>query len=308
MAISTSSSLTAEVRQSYDKVMLHKAIPELQYNRFARKSRIPAGEGVVLNFRRSSLLAAATTPLTEGITPLGQTMVITNIPVTVAQYGNWVGFSDVVTVTAIDPILVENAENLGQNAGNTMDQLARTIAVAGTNVQYVNNRVSRVTVAAGDILADADVKKMRRNLANNNAKRIPGLNAFGSIVHPYGYYDLQGTLGFTNTGYYQDKEMIFSGEFTELYGVKFFESTNAQVFAAAGAAGIDVYATMVFGDEAFGAVDIAKLGLETIYHEPGSSGGVDPLNQRQTQAWKGTYAGIILNQSWMLRVEHAVSA
>lgn len=300
--------LSAEIRQSYDKVMLHVAIPELFHTKYSKKNRIPKGEGVTLNWRRASLLPPATTPLTEGVTPAASAMTVANIQVTAQQYGNWVGFSDVVTVASIDPLLMENAKILGQNAGNTMDILARNAFLLGQNVQYANGRITRGTVATGDVITDLEIKKMVRYMKRNNAKPIPGVGGYVAIVSPETFMDLQNTDAFRLTGFYQDKNNIYEGRIISLYGVYFMETTNAGIAAGAGAGGINVHQTLVFGDQATATVDIEQLGLQTIYHPLGAAGASDPLNQLQTQGWKTTFAAAILNDAFMLRVEHAVTA
>jgi len=303
-----SSSLAAEIRDFYDLTMLDKAIPELVHTRYAMKKRIPKNSGRTIHWRRSSLLAPATTPLTEGVTPAGAPMTVTDVPVTVGQFGNFVAFSDIVPVTSIDNIMTENAENLGQNAGNTFDLIAAGVYNAGTNVMYANGRVSRGTVAAGDVITDLEIKKMRRGLKRANCRPISSISGYVAIVHPDTFLDLQNTDGFRLTGFYQDKESIHNGSIIKLYDIYFLETTNAMQFAAQGAGGLNVYSTIVFGQNAIATVDIEQLGLETIYKPLGSAGTADPLNQNQTQGWKGTFAAKILNDTWLLRVEHATTA
>lgn len=73
----------------------------------------------------------------------------------------------------------------------------------------------------------------------------------------------------------------------------------------------DVHATLVFGKDAYGIVDIegSSGALQTIIKPHGSAGASDPLNQRATIAAKvQAYTAVILNNLWMLRIEHGVSA
>ncbi len=75
-------------------------------------------------------------------------------------------------------------------------------------------------------------------------------------------------------------------------------------------AAMDVHATLIFGKDAYGVVDVEGNGaLEIIIKPQGSSGTADPLNQRGTVGAKvAAYASTILNDLWILRIEHAVSA
>lgn len=78
----------------------------------------------------------------------------------------------------------------------------------------------------------------------------------------------------------------------------------------AGADGAEVHATLVFGKDAYGIVDVADGGaLQIIIKDHGSAGASDPLNQRATVGAKvAAYACRILNDLWLLRIEHRVSA
>lgn len=73
-------------------------------------------------------------------------------------------------------------------------------------------------------------------------------------------------------------------------------------------AGIDVHAALVFGRDAYGTVDIDGSGaIESIIKPLGH--GDDPLNQRATFGAKiKAYTACILNDDWLVRIEHAVSA
>jgi N4-gp56 family major capsid protein len=73
----------------------------------------------------------------------------------------------------------------------------------------------------------------------------------------------------------------------------------------AGAAGRDIYSTLVLGKNAFGVTEIEGGGLQFIVKQLGSSGTADPLNQRATSGWKATKVAEILVDNYMVRVETA---
>ena len=72
----------------------------------------------------------------------------------------------------------------------------------------------------------------------------------------------------------------------------------------------DVHATLVFGADAYGVIDVDGSGaVETIIKPCGSEGSADPLNQRSTVGAKvAAYAAKVLNPLWIVRIEHGVSA
>lgn len=73
--------------------------------------------------------------------------------------------------------------------------------------------------------------------------------------------------------------------------------------------GMDVHATLVFGADAYGVIDVDGEGcLQTIVKPCGSGGASDPLDQRATVGAKvAAYTARILNNLWIVRIEHAVS-
>ena len=78
--------------------------------------------------------------------------------------------------------------------------------------------------------------------------------------------------------------------------------------ADAGKDGCKVYATLVFGDNAYGTTSIEGGGLEHIVKQLGSSGANDPLNQRATVGWKANKVSMRLCEAFMIRIETASSA
>lgn len=70
-----------------------------------------------------------------------------------------------------------------------------------------------------------------------------------------------------------------------------------------------VHATLVFGKDAYGVVDIDGKGAVQLIIKPhGSSGAADPLDQRATVGAKVTaYTCVVLNDLWLVKIEHTVS-
>jgi hypothetical protein len=71
----------------------------------------------------------------------------------------------------------------------------------------------------------------------------------------------------------------------------------------AGKNGRDVYATIVLGENAYGATEIEGGGLMHIVKQLGSAGTADPLNQRATAGWKATKVAKRLVEEYMVRIE-----
>ena len=146
-----------------------------------------------------------------------------------------------------------------------------------------------------------------RTLVTNRAQRINGF--YQAIIHPRVAYDLQGTAEWVTAQQFAQSGRQFDGSLGELYGVKFWVSDKAKVYPNAGVGGaVDVYASLFFGANAFGVINLDGHSLQSFYKPLGSAGTADPINQQQSMGWKVALTAKILNDAFMLRLESAVSA
>lgn len=321
MADTTRTQIPEEVSCFYDRALLEKAVPSFVHNRFAQVRDIPANSGTdgIIKFRRYGLLTATTTALTEGVTPSGSQLSITNVTATVSQYGDYVTLTDVVLMQTYDPILTETAEVLGEQAGDSLDQLCRNVLVAGASAQYASTATTVATVGAAMKLDRAEVKEAVRTLTTNNAKPVTSMinpstgynttplnRAFIGIVHPYTTYDLDDATGWIPLEKYPSKGDVMPDEKGSLAGVRFIESTNA--YTTTGTLVSTVYGTLIFGQNAYAQTRISGEVLKNIVKPLGSAGTADPLDQRTTSGWKATYVAKVLNANWIVVIYHAVSS
>jgi N4-gp56 family major capsid protein len=308
------------VANFYDRRLLRKAFPRLIHSLYAQTKDLPANGSDVIKFRRYSLLTAATTPLTEGVTPSGSQLSKTDISSTVKQYGDYVTLTDKLLFTTTDPVLTEANSVLAQQAGNTLDQLTRDIIIAGTTIQYASTAAARTDVTAAMKLNLAEIQEAVRTLKNNNAEKItemidpssgtetsPVDAAFIGFVHPNASFDLKNATGFIKVEHYGQRKAL-PGEIGALDEVRFIESTNAKVFTAGGSGGADVYGTLIIGADFYAQSRIAGEAMKNIIKPLGSGGSSDPLDQRQTSGWKATFVATRLNEAFAVRIEHGVTA
>ena len=305
--IQNQNSATIAVQTYYDKQLLANAKPNLVHNQFGQKRPIQKGNGKKIQFRRFSKLPKATAALTEGVTPNGNSMSITELDATVNQYGAYITTSDLLELSAIDPVVAENNKILAMNAAETLDYLTALTLAGGTNVLYAGGGTERKLLKAPtNTLKVSDVKRAAAILKNNNASKIDG--AYVAIVHPFVGFDLMSDSEWIDVKNYDHKD-LYAGEIGTLYGIRFVESSEATVFkkTTENSYAADVFATLVIGADAYGVTEITGGGLKMIVKQLGSGGSTDPLDQRGTQGWKATHAATILNQLNMVRIESAAT-
>lgn len=322
MSNTSRTQVPAEVNNFYDRTLLERAVPLFVHTRWGQVRDIPRNAGTsTIKFRRYSNLSVATTPLQEGVTPQGSQLSTTEITATVAQYGDYVTITDVVDYESADPVLMETAEILGDQMGDTIDQLARDILVAGTSVTYVGQS-ARGDITTSNKISESAIRGSVRTLKNNKARRItrminptdgyatePVNQAYIGICHPDTTYDLKGfTSGWTPVEKYSSQMNVMEGEVGKVDEVRFVETPNAKEFTDAGNSNADVYATIIFGANAYGISRISGEAMKNIVKPLGSAGSADPLDQRATSGWKATFVCKILNNDYITRLEHATSS
>lgn len=301
--------ISPTIQTYYDKKLLDRLLSNFVHFQFGQKRPIPRMGGKTINFRKFTSLTPTTTALTEGTTPTGSNINITQITASPAQYGNYVEVSDVLDMVAIDPVLDEMADVLGEQAAESLDVITRnTLVTGGTNIQFANGKTSNATVAIADVLTVTEIRKAIRTLKNGKAKPLAD-GYYVAIVHPNAVYDLQGDSAWINASQYAGSTQIFQGEIGKLYGVRFVESPNAYSFGTVGASSATVYSTIIVGKDAFGVVDVAgSSAVQNIIKPHGSAGTADPLNQRATTGWKAMFTAVVLEQAAMVQIRHSASA
>jgi N4-gp56 family major capsid protein len=321
MANTTTTEVAQAVNYFYDRTMLKAARPLLLHLKWGQVKDIPANNGTSIKFRRYTLLDANTTALTEGVTPSGTALSVTDVYGTVAQYGDYVTLTDVLQFSTLDPILSETADLLGQQAGNSLDQLCRDVIIAGSTIQYASTATARTEVSASMKLTRQEVREAVRTLQGNDARKLTRmvnpstgfntspLNAcFVGIISENTLYDLKNEAGWTPVEEYASQSGVMEGEVGKIDEVRFVMTTNAKIATSGGAGSIDVHLTLIMGADYYGISRISGQAMKNIVKALGTAGTADPLDQRSTSGWKATFLAKRLNENFAVRIEHAVSA
>lgn len=328
MATTTTTQIASAKTEFFDKVLLKRALPFVAHNKWAQRRPLPKGNSKTVKFRRYTSLATATGALTEGTSPTAVQLAKTDITADVVQYGNVVEITDMVDATNVESVLTETNELLGENSGESLDEIYRDTFVAGTTVQYSNGsaRTAVNEILTGEML-DKAIRTLKRNNAQMHTEMIkagtavgtsPIRPAFWAIVHPDVEYTLEKIAGFKHTIEYASQGPVDEGEFGAYKNIRFVSSTKAKIWTDGGGdvAGAtrstsgtkcDVYAVLVFAKNACGVTDLRGEGMKTYFKDFGSAGTADTLNQKASAGWKAVTVAKILNDNFMLRLEVAAA-
>lgn len=330
--------LPAVTEAVYNRQLLTRAYPELLHARFGQRKPLKRRSGTSMVFRRYERLSTATTPLTEGVTPTGTSLDTTDVTATIKQYGNFLVISDLLDLVHVDPVISESSKLLGENMGESMDLVYREILNAGTSwigVQYDDGGTPTLTSTRTNIegcitkqALDYAINQLDRQNARKFTSLTEGANkentwplapAYWAIIHPDMERDLYQTANsmltkgtdFVPVEQYASQSQVMPTEIGKYRSVRFVTSTNSKIWAGGGATGsatyrrtsslVDVYSCLIFARDAYGIVPLQGGSARTIVHRAG--GNTDPLNQRNTVAWKSATTAAILNQNFVYRIE-----
>lgn len=309
------------------KDLLKRGLPHLILEKFGQSKPLPEKSSKVMKFRRYNALDATPAALTEGVTPAGQALTVTDVTATLVQYGSRVQISDVIADTHEDPVLQESMTLLGEQAAQMVEKMRFGVVKAGTNVLYSNGS-ARTDV--NTVLTLVAQRKATRSLKRQNARPIttvvkstaawgtetvaPG---FIGLVHPDLESDIRTLVGFVPAEKYGSMTP-FESEIGKVEDVRYLSSTIFAPFADAGGTkgsmlsttgtSADVYPVLYLAANAYGIVALKGMYSVTpmvVNPKPSDS---DPLGQRGHVGWKSMQTAVILNDAFLARLEVAATA
>lgn len=308
------------------------AQPTLILERFAMTMAVPKNKSQTIKWRRPIPYAISTEQLVEGVTPAPQGISYEDVTGVLAQYGAWIGLTDVLMDTHEDDQLKTMTMLAGEQAALTKERILWNMMVGGTNVIYSGDATSRGTVEAP---IDLDTLRLvQRTLKVAMAKPItrmidaseriatqPVAPAYVGVGHTNLEQDFRAITGFVPREQYSNTTKLLSEfEIGKVEDLRIILSPHLTYFPSAGAASTgvlttngtnaDVYPLVFFGQDAFAATPLKGMDSARVVVKNPQMGTSyeDPLGQRGFVAWKMWYSATRLNEAWIVRVETAASA
>ena len=314
------------------KQLEKRSIPMMVSEKFAQSRPLGKNETEIIIFRRYNSLAAATTPLAEGVTPAGSKPTYTDFSVRIDQYGDFIPFSDKVKDLHEDNIVSEYGDILAEQMALTKETLNFAVLKAGTTVYYAGSVAGRTTVV--DFTTVGQLKKIIRYLRGQNCKPITKILKatpdYATQPVPASYVafcdtdlvaDLEALPGWKSVETYANSDArLHEYEVGSVANIRFIATPVLDAWPDAGgaaatkiattsaAAACDVYPIIIMGQDAWATIPLRgdNTGFPIMVStKPDKS---DPLGQRGSVGWKMYHAGVILNDSYMARLECAATA
>lgn len=310
-----------------EKELLKRGLPFLVLEKFGQAKTLPEASSKVIKFRRYSALPTVPTALTEGVTPTGQQLAVTDITATLAQYGDKVTISDVIMDTHEDPVLNEAVTLIGEQAAQMIEKMRFGVLKAGTNVLYANGAArNAVNTAITVSLQRRAVRALKRQNARFITSVVRSTPSYGTesvapgfvgLIHPDLESDVRSLVGFVPAEKYGSMTP-WENELGKCEDCRYVSSTIFEPWADAGGAkgtmlsttgtNADVYPVLYVARDAYGIVALKGMFAVTpmvVNPKPSDS---DPLAQRGHVGWKAMQTAVILNDLFMIRAEVAATA
>lgn len=309
--------------------MLKRGQPLLCIQQFGQMQSLGKNETKVKKFKRFERLAPATTALTEGVTPSGDSPVTTDYDATLSQYGSFLPLTDVIADLGNDPVLQQYSEMIGEQAAETVEMVAYGVVKAGTNLAYANGSArTDVNTTLTLAMQRKAVRSLERQLGRRITKKLsstPAFNtenvrpAFIGLAHVDLRHVIEGLAGYKPVEDY-GSQPVYEGEIGAVGDVRYIVSTvfeawddGGGAYAGSGTAMVstsgvkaDVYPVIYLAADAFGCVPLKGANAITpMVLNPGKISDSDKLGQRGHVGWKTYFTAVILNQAWMYKCEVA---
>jgi N4-gp56 family major capsid protein len=266
--------LTTLVVTYYEKVGLERMLPKLRFYEFGDKKPLPAQSGKTVQWYRFADQSAVTTNMTELTAPAQVLLSATTVSATLIQRGAYARVSDLLIMTAIDPILEDAATLMGEKAARTVDTYIREqvgfivadVLVRSSLTNLLNASAITARIYSGSITGTTAQSQEGFAMLHNNARlatsatvvamTTSGLTVkqvqhgamwlrnnnvdpfddglYVGIIHPKMAYSLMTASGWKGWQKYTSPELMYKGEVGQVGGVRFVESSDAPAYAVSG--------------------------------------------------------------------------
>ena len=157
------------IQSIFDRILLIRGTYHLIHNMPMKKKPLAQRNGKTIIFRRYDTLALATTALTEGMNPSGRAKTRTDISALIAIYGDFIEDTNLLITSQPEAVKAENVELLGQQMGETIDQIDRDLYATATQTVFSNGSALNGVTSVPD---RNDTDRLHRLMKNNKAKEF----------------------------------------------------------------------------------------------------------------------------------------
>lgn len=313
MAAISVGTLTDLEKTDFVRKSLPVAKPKLIYSQFAVKDRVAKREGKTRQWFRMTKIgitsgsdftgSATYVKNSTGAPPTFTPATPTDTTVTATvdfYFGKGHEWNEGAEYVSFADLPKELKDLNVLNAHEVIDTEVRDTIAVGTNVIYANARATRPDLLSDDYVDMVDFFSASTNLRNNDAPEINGM--YSAMCSANVIEELFRDTAFQSAVQFQ-KNYMFTGTIAELYGIRFNFSSRAATTSNGGSASqiATIDQTIITGDNAYGRTAWMMDDFDIVYTPPG--GHSDQYHARHALTWKYMFKPVLLNQSWLVRLE-----
>jgi N4-gp56 family major capsid protein len=312
---------------------LPRLLPRAVLYGFADKTPLPKGEGKTVVWNAWTNFNPVSVSLTEGANPVMSGVSSRKVTATIAQYGRGVQSSDLIEYTSSLDVINGIVDNLADSAGLSLDKVVQTCVfkstlVANTDARFLSAclsattsafrsgsgvlqfgfpvvfgttaaRLSAVSKTAPSVSARMSmysIKKVVKDLRSKNAMEFAD-GYFKMVATTDAIADLRTDPDYKAWFQYNTSKPATDGQIVDpIEGCRVYASNNLPKHRATGH---NIDASFIFGQGAYGVVDIGGggKGFEIIIKRPGPGDTSNPANMFGTITYKFAMACAVLNLS-----------
>jgi len=273
------------------------------------------GSTASVKWERLDNLAAATTALGE-LTGnqsafFGRNTVlptVSTVTAAMAKYGNAVLLSEEIDFYQMNLRAARFLDNLGANAGESLNLLMHTVFSGATRVRYSTGAVGggaadtdvNAAISIGDIKWSVNQLNLRSAMpftaqanGSTNIGTVPVRQSYYGIAHVDVEEDIRGLTGFIPVEQYGGYTDVMPFEFGAVGGVRWCSTEIIPISTSAGTDSSggtirgatqilnDVYSTYIYGKEAVGSVGLGNMHAKNSYemYDPKKPPAVELINK-----------------------------
>lgn len=283
---------------------LEFAKPKLVYPQFGQPDLVMQRKGQTASWLRFTKLSIPSSPLDDSPTWNPETVTEQTVTATLVLWGNGVELTEALDKTSFLDLPMEYKKLIGQNAGETINEKVRDVLVAGTSVNYANGKSSRQSLISTDTADLDDFIDVGEGLELSDAPMIS--DGYVAVISPRVKSRLMKDTAFREATRYLGKDnMLFTGELAEIDGIRFVRTSTAPSVANSGSNNSvsAVEQSIILGEGAYGIARLLPGDFDVVVTAPGGHG--DEYKVKTSMAWKVYLKAVILNQTYMRRLETA---
>ena len=253
MATNTAAQFAGDISPYIAAKTLPLVRRQLVVYQFGDPATLPKGQGTTYTASRYNRVPLPYAPLSEGVPPVGQQMTLQQVSAQAQQWGDKVTITDVAEMTIKHPLFKKAIELVALQLAETMERNTFVNLMAGTQINYVNTRLARASLVAGDVINPHEVNRATAMLVNLGAPRYMGdeitdmkleadaggakassnprkMPHYVAVCHPFVIGDFSENQTVITAWSYSDLNRLYNYEAGEWRGIRFCQTNMVPTF------------------------------------------------------------------------------